>query len=121
MSNAAKLLYVISSGPYSNAQGQEALDAILIGASFEQDVSVLFVHDGVFQIKSGQDNTHSEIKQFTKTFKALEDFGVDNCYVHDLSLLARGLSQTDLFIDSKLLNSAQLSDLISQQTRVFTF
>jgi tRNA 2-thiouridine synthesizing protein C len=117
----AKLLYVISGGPYSNAQGQEALDAILIGASFEQAVSVLFIHDGVFQLKSTQSNSGLAIKRFTKTYKALFDFGVENVYVHDLSLLARGLIQGDLIIDTQLLNSDELSLMISEQARVFTF
>lgn len=121
LSTPAKLLYVISHGPYSNAQGQEALDAILIGASFEQEVSVLFVHDGVFQLKSGQSATDSAIIEFTKTYRALDDFGVENVYVHDLSLLARGITQGDLIIDTQLLNSAELSAVLSEQTRVFTF
>lgn len=118
----AKLLYVITHGPYSNAQGQEALDAILIGASFEQNVSVLFVHDGVFQLKSSQDNNlSSAVKMFTKTYKALKDFGVENIYVHDLSLQARGVTQDDLIIKTQLLNSVELSVMLSGQTRVFTF
>lgn len=119
---AVKLLYVITHGPYSNSQGQEALDAILIGASFEQEVSVLFVNDGVFQIKSSQDNnSNSAIKLFTKTYKALDDYGVDNIYTHDLSLLARGMTQNDLIIESQLLNSVELSAMLSDQARVFTF
>ena len=116
-----KLLYIVTHAPYSNAQGQEALDAILIGASFEQQVSVLFVHDGVFQIKSAQNSEGSSLKMFTKTYKALADFGVEKAYVHNLSLVARGLSQSDLSINTQQLNSDQLTDLIAQQDRVFTF
>jgi len=52
--SANKILYVITAAPYSNAKGQEAIDAILVGASFDLPVSVLFIHDGVFQIKSRQ-------------------------------------------------------------------
>lgn len=118
----AKLLYVITQGPYSSANGQEALDAILIGASFEQDVSVLFMHDGVFQLKSSQNKgAKSALKEFTKTYKALKDFELENIFVHDLSMLARGLTEEDMMIATQTLSSPQVSDLFSQQTRVFTF
>ena len=49
-----KVLYVFSTGPYSTAHGQEGLDAMLMGASFELEVAGLFLHDGVFQLKLGQ-------------------------------------------------------------------
>lgn len=116
-----KLLYVVSYAPYSNAYGQEALDAILIGASFEQVVSVLFINDGVFQIKSSQSTENTRIKPFTKTYMALGDFGVDNVFVHDLSLLARNVSQRDLIIDTQLLTSAQVAGVLSKYDRVYTF
>ena len=116
-----KLLYVVSYAPYSNAYGQEALDAILIGASFEQVVSVLFINDGVFQIKSSQSTENNRIKPFTKTYMALGDFGVDNVFVHDLSLLARNVSQRDLIIDTQLLTSAQVAGVLSKYDRVYTF
>lgn len=119
--NARKLLYVFTQAPYSNSTGQEALDAALIGAAFEQDVSLLFLHDGVFQLMRGQNAQQSELKRYTKAFSALSDFGIDNVYVHDLSLLARGLESDDLGISAKLLDSGAVAELIQQQFRVFTF
>lgn len=121
MSQAHKLLYVFTQAPYSNAAGLEALDAVLIGASFEQDVSVLFLENGVFQLLNGQNTQSTGIKQFTKTFKVLADFGVEHCYAHDLSLQARGLEQSQLMIDTQVLSSEQVRSLIAEQHRVFTF
>ena len=123
---AQKLLYVITQAPYSNSTGLEALDALLIGAAFEQDVSVLFIHNGVFQLKTGQQTAQANsqtagIKQFTKTFKALEDFGVEKIYVDELSLLSRGLTPDQLFMPAKAIDSHQVKALIAQQFRVFTF
>lgn len=120
-----KILYVLTQAPYSNAQGQEALDMLLIGAAFEQDVSVLFMQNGVFQLKDQQNTEQStslqNIKQFTKTFRALEDFGVENIYVDELSLLSRGLTTEQLMIDVSALNSLQIKTLLAEQFRVFTF
>jgi tRNA 2-thiouridine synthesizing protein C len=119
--SAVKVLYVISRAPYSNAHGQEALDAILIGASFDLDVSVVFIADGVFQLKHGQHSGDSELKQFTKTYKALEDFGVENIYLHDLSMVARGLNESDLICVATTLDTLSISELIADQAKVFTF
>ena len=126
--SAQKLLYIISQAPYSNSVGQEAIDAILIGASFEQEISVLFLHDGVFQIKSHQQakslqyaDDNYNLKQFSKTYRALPDFGVEKIYVLDSSLNARGLSQEELIVETVLLDNMAVNDLIKQQYRVFTF
>lgn len=118
-----KLLYIITQAPYSNAVGQEALDAILVGASFEQQVSVLFMHDGVFQIKHQQQSnqTGGVLKQFTKTYRALADFGVEHLYVLESSLQARGLLLDELIVTPDVVNEADVSELLVQQHRVFTF
>jgi len=118
--NTKKLMYVFSTAPYSNSAGQEALDAAMIGAAFEQDISVVFVHDGVFQIKRDQQAIGLS-KQYTKAFAALEDFGIERIYVDDLSLQARGLIVEDLMIEVESLDADALRMLIRQQDRVFTF
>lgn len=121
-----KILYVFTQAPYSNSTGQEALDALLIGAAFEQEVSALFIHNGVFQLKGQQNTTLSSdadmaLKPFTKAFKALEDFGVEHIYIDGLSLLSRGLTAEQLMIEAQVLESKQVSQLMGEQFRVFTF
>jgi tRNA 2-thiouridine synthesizing protein C len=118
---AQKLLFVFTTAPYSNACGQEGLDALLSAANLEQEVSALFLHDGVFQIKRHQDTSHSVLKQVTKTFQALDDFGVEQVYVYEASMVARGLNCEDLVIDAQVLGAGAIGALISCQFRVFTF
>ena len=117
MSN--KFAYIITSAPYSSSNGTEAIDAILMGANFDCDVSVIFIGDGVFQLKKGQQQ--GELKDTSKTLLALEDFGVDKVYVDQLSLQARGLQNSDLFIEVDQLDSNQIASIIAKQQRVFTF
>lgn len=119
--NTKKLLYVFDSAPYSSSAGSEALEAVLIGANFEQDISLLFINNGVFQIKRDQSTKGSLMKPFFKTYSALEDFEVTNIYSHDLSLLARGLDARDLMIPASVLTSAEVAQLLNEQDKVFTF
>ena len=117
----AKLLYVFTQSAYSNATGQEGLDAVLVGAAFEQTVSLLFLYDGIYQLKADQDMQASGIKQYTKTFQALADYDVEIIYVSALCLQARSLNACDLILETQALNRDAIASLISEQDRVFTF
>jgi tRNA 2-thiouridine synthesizing protein C len=108
-------------GPYSNVIGQEGLDAVLVGAAFDQELSILFLHDGVFQVKDGQASGSSGIKQYTKTFGALEDFGVEKLFVHENSMAARGLTTSQLLIEATVLDNDDVAKLISNQDQVLVF
>jgi tRNA 2-thiouridine synthesizing protein C len=79
------------------------------------------MYDGVFLINANQNTDHSSLKQFTKAFAALQDFGVDTVLSHDASLAARGLEQHNLMIDTVAVDSDGVRDLIKQQDRVFIF
>ena len=49
-----KFLYVNRKAPYGTIYALESLEVVLIGAAFEQDVSLVFADDGVFQLMKGQ-------------------------------------------------------------------
>jgi tRNA 2-thiouridine synthesizing protein C len=68
----------------------------LIGAAFEQDVSVVFVDDGVYQLTKGQNTESVGMKNFSPTYNALGDYDVNKIYVDKESLDERGLSLDDL-------------------------
>lgn len=91
-----KFMYVNRKAPYGTIYAWESLEVILIGAAFEQDVSLAFVDDGVYQIAKGQDTTELGIKNFSPTYSALGDFEVNKIFVEKESLDARGLTIDDL-------------------------
>ena len=45
-----KFMYINRKAPYGTIYSCEALEVVLIGAAFEQDVSVTFMDDGVYQL-----------------------------------------------------------------------
>ncbi len=93
---AKKFMYVNRRAPYGTIYALEGLEVVLIGAAFDQDVSMAFVDDGVFQLKKGQDTGESNMKNFSPTYHALGDYEVTKLYVDRESLGERGLSQDDL-------------------------
>ena len=91
-----KFMYVNRRAPYGTIYAWEALEVVLIGAAFEQDVSLAFVDDGVFQLMKGQDTSGIDMKNFSPTYSALGDYEVTKIYVEKESLEARGLTIDDL-------------------------
>jgi len=91
-----KFLYINRKAPYGTIYALESLEVVLIGAAFEQEVSLAFLDDGVFQLVEGQDTAGVGMKNFSKTYRALGDFEVRKLYVERDSLAERGLSQADL-------------------------
>ena len=116
-----KFLYVNRRAPYGSIYALESLEVVLIGAAFDQDVSMLFVDDGVYQLKKGQDTKESDMKNFSPTYRALEMYDVEKLYVDKESMEARGLTPEDLVVPVEVLNTGQVSDLIEEQEVILNF
>ncbi len=96
MSEIKKFMYVNRKAPYGTIYAWESLEVVLIGAAFEQDVSMAFIDDGVYQLVKGQNTKELGIKNFSPTYTALGDYDVKKIYVEKESLDARGLTIDDL-------------------------
>jgi tRNA 2-thiouridine synthesizing protein C len=121
--------------PYGTIYALESLEVVLIGAAFEQDVSLAFLDDGVFQLTKGQNTDGIGIKNFSPTFRALGDFEVTKLYVEKDSLEERGLSPDDLqeimYEDEdddweekpsiRLVSRAEMADVMADQDVVLSF
>lgn len=96
MSDIKKFMYVNRKAPYGTIYAWESLEVVLIGAAFEQDVSMAFIDDGVYQLVKGQNTKELGIKNFSPTYTALGDYDVKKIYVEKESLEERGLTIDDL-------------------------
>ena len=135
MSDAKKFMYINRKAPYGTVYAWESLEVVLIGAAFDQEVSLAFVDDGVYQLMKGQDTTEVGIKNFSPTYSALGDYDVNQIYIEKESLEARGLTLDDLQHlvwedededwaekDSiRVVTSAELAELFEKQDIVLSF
>ena len=118
---AKRFMFVNRSAPYGTIYALESLEVVLISAAFDQDVSLVFLDDGVWQLKKGQQTKGIEIKNFSPTYRALEGYDVEKLYVEQESLAARGLTEDDLIVDVNVLPSAELGALMAAQDVVLSF
>jgi len=116
-----KFMYVNRRAPYGTIYALESLEVVLIAAAFEQDVSLVFMDDGVYQIKKGQNTEAIGVKNFSPTYRALEGYDVEKLYVEKESLESRGMTTEDLVVPVQLLDKDQLAALMEEQEVILSF
>lgn len=121
MSDIKKFMFVNRKAPHGTIYALESLEVVLITAAFDQDVSLVFLDDGVYQLKKGQQTKGIETKNFATTFRALDGYDIEKLYVEKESMEARGLSEDDLLVDVTVLTSKEMGALMEQQDVVLSF
>jgi tRNA 2-thiouridine synthesizing protein C len=130
-----KCLYLNRKAPYGTIYAWESLEVVLIGAAFDQEVSVMFLDDGVYELVKGQNTSAIGMKNFSPTYRTLGDYEVKNIYVDRDSLEARGLTEDDLVtvawedIDTgeerenivEVVDAARITELMEETDCIFSF
>jgi tRNA 2-thiouridine synthesizing protein C len=116
-----KFMYVNRRAPYGTIYALESLEVVLIAAAFEQDVTLVFMDDGVYQIKKGQNTEGIGVKNFSPTYRALEGYDVEKLYVERESLESRGMTTDDLVVPVQVLDKDQLAALMEEQEVILSF
>ena len=130
-----KFMYMNRKSPYGTIYALESLEVVLIAAAFDQDVSLVFADDGVYQLMKGQNTDEIGMKNFSPTYSALGDYDIKKIYIEKESLEERGLSLDDLqdlkYEDEDddwaekdsihLVSREELAEVIDQQDVVFSF
>jgi tRNA 2-thiouridine synthesizing protein C len=130
-----KFLYINRKPPHGSIYALESLEVVLIAAAFEQEVTLAFIDDGVYQLLQNQDSSAIGSKNFAPTYRALGDYDVNRIYVERESLEMRGLVKEDLMPltwededddwaekDSiHVVGSAELAEIIEHQDVILNF
>ena len=111
MAVSKSFVFINRKAPYGTIYALEALEIVLIAGAFEQQVRLIFMDDGVYQLTKNQNPDGIGMKNFSKTFGALGDYDIEQIYVDHESLHLRGLSASDL--QSLTHESAEGTDQLS--------
>ena len=122
MTGTRKRLMILNRrAPYGTVYALESLEVVLTGAAFDQDVSLVFMDDGVYQLKQGQRPAGIGMKNFSPAFRALRDYDVEKIFVEHESMLVRGLDETDLIVPVQVVDAEALGELIDSQDVLLNF
>ncbi len=112
-----KLLFIISTPPYAAKRGTALLDAAMVAAAFDAEVSLMFRGDGVWSLLPSQSAEAIGQRSFSKMSNALADYAIDRIYVCLDSLVSRGVKHHDL-VNVQGLNLVEQQKLIANQDAV---
>ena len=118
--SAKKIMFISRQPPYGQSTAKECLDALLAASAYEQDISLLFLGDGVFQLKKGQQPGTGQ-KNLAAMLPVLAMYDIDNIYLQGSALIERGLTAEDLAIDCEALNANEICTLMEQQDQLLSF
>lgn len=116
-----KFMFLNRKAPHGTVYALEGLEVVLITAAFDQDVSLVFTDDGVYQLMKGIDTKGIEVKDFSKTYRALEGYDIEKLYVDKTSMDARGLTEDDLIVGVTVLSDDEMKNLMAEQDVVISF
>lgn len=119
-----KLAFLFTQPPLGSAISREGLDALLAASAFcdEEDILILFVNDGVFNLVAGQQPDLLLQKDHIATFKLIELYELSECYICQQSLTERRLSSQPLTLKSaQIVPREALFAKLQQAEKVLTF
>jgi len=111
-----------SKAPISQPHGKDSLDLALVFGSYEQQTTLFFQGDGVWQLIEQQNSDLVNGKNYLKTFAALEFYDIEDLFVCQKSLTERGLSDAGFHVENVIaLNQQDFTDKLNQQDIIFRF
>lgn len=110
MSSARRMLLLVRQPPLRGALALEALDSALVAAAFDQEISVLFREEGVWQLLR-----RAVSDPGLDALENLAGMGVERLYVCAQSLQDRGLTRNDLALPVEILDDPAQARLLAEQ------
>ena len=115
-----KLLFVQSKAPHGTIAGQEGLDALLAGSAFTT-CELLLLDDGVFQVVGNQATDGLGVKDYSVSYGALADYGVESIYVSASHMARRRLADEDLVVPVTQLDDEGVRQLLASADVILTY
>ena len=107
--------------PYSNALAREALDIALAAGVFEQDLALVFIGDGVWQLLDQQASQSINSKNVEKLLAAFPLYDINEIYVDKEALQVRNIDENRLSCTATIVEQPVLSELFESADIILNF
>jgi tRNA 2-thiouridine synthesizing protein C len=130
--NRKKVMVTVRKAPYGSIYVQESIEVMFIFATYEMNLTVVFLDDGVLALHAGQDTKDLGIKGFMASLGALVDWEVTKVYVDRQSLKDRGIAEDAIIaigkdddsgapIRPQVLDAAEIAAMMQEQDSIVSF
>lgn len=117
----SQLTFVFSSAPHFTSAGREGIDAVLAASALCEDISVVFLEEGVAHLIKEQNTQHIGTKDYAPMLKLFDLYDIESVYACQTSLENMGILNAERYIDVELLQPAQITDIIRTSQKVLQF
>ncbi|ABK44214.1 DsrE family protein [Magnetococcus marinus MC-1] len=127
-----KIMFTVRNAPHGTIYVYEGLEVKLIMAAYDADISVVFMDDGVFALRAGQDTKELGIKGFEATYGVMVDYEIEKVFVDRKSMEDRGMTEDDLLIIGededteepirpKVVDSEEIARMMAEQHNILPY
>ena len=116
-----RILIICRKPPYGSSLAREALDIALASSVFDQQLSILFTGEGVWQLLKDQQANQVEQKSYANMLSAFPLYDINDIYVAEQSLQERQLSDDDLAIAVTRLSADDVNALLNNHDVLLNF
>lgn len=116
-----KILILCRKAPYGNSLARAAFDIAMAASAFEQELAIVFIGDGVFQLLDDQNSEHIEQKHHGKLLSALSLYDIDDLYAEKEAFETRNIDTEKLIVSTTLLTQEELKNIFEQYDTILSF
>ncbi|MBT0723777.1 sulfurtransferase complex subunit TusC [Rosenbergiella sp. S61] len=116
------IAFIFKTAPHGSSSGREGLDALLATGALSDDIGVFFMGEGVFHLISSQQPSTIFARDYITTFKLLELYDIEDVYVCQQSLVARGVIEQAIgSMAATALPLNELQQRLSRYDKIISF
>ncbi len=123
MSNdqSKRIVIALRQAPYGNSLSREAIDIALAAGVFEQNLALVFIGDGVWQLLNDQDSEAAGSKNHQKMLSALPLYDISEIYIDEAALRERSIESHQLSLNGHLLSEAAIIGVFESADVILNF
>ena len=119
--NKKSLLVVVRHSPYGSSLARTALEVALSSATFDQDVGLLFIGDGVLQLLPEQDSSAIGVRNIAKLIASFPLYELEALFADEAALTQYGLGPLELPEKLQRLDDDALANLFKCYDHILSF
>ncbi len=115
------LLVVVRHSPYGSSLARTSLEVALSSATFDQQIGLLFMGDGVLQLLPEQDSSATGVRNIAKLMASFPLYELNQLFADETALVRYGLGEQALPQNLQRLSDDAMRELLVRYDHILGF
>ncbi|QSX35283.1 sulfurtransferase complex subunit TusC [Shewanella avicenniae] len=112
---------IFRSAPHRNGKAREGLEFALLAANLDQQVSLIFLDEGIFNLLAAQQPELIGNKDYIASFKAVDFYDIEPVLVAEEAMAKFSLTPADLLYPATVSTAATIQQHLQSVDEVLVF